>query len=60
MAAAALEELNRLGVSVKLDTVARVRFNATRIPSRDMRLMIERHGDLVEAYLVEREQKSNR
>ena len=40
-AASALEELNRLGVNVSLDTVGRVHFNATRIPLRDARLMIE-------------------
>jgi hypothetical protein len=59
LAASALEELNRLGVNVSLDTVGRVHFNATRIPSRDARLMIEKHADLIETYLVERAKRES-
>jgi hypothetical protein len=54
LAAAALEELNRLGVTVGLDKAGRAHFHATRIiPPPAARLTIERQGDLIEAYLVE-------
>jgi hypothetical protein len=47
-----LDELSKAGVSVKLKD-GRAHFNAAKIPSRDARLMIEKHGDLIEAYLNE-------
>jgi hypothetical protein len=53
-AATAIEQLSKLGVSATLDKLGRAHFNATKIPSRDARLMIERHADLIESYLVER------
>ena len=54
LAASALEGLNRLGVNVALDKAGKAYFHATRIPSPTARLTIERQGDLIEAYLVER------
>ena len=45
MAASALEELNRLGVTVGLDKAGKAHFPSVRIPLRDARLTIERHGD---------------
>ena len=54
MAASALEELSRLGVTVELDKAGKAHFHATRIPPPAARLTIERQGDLIEAYLIER------
>ena len=54
LAASALEELNRLSVAVTLDGAGKAHFHATRIPSPAARLMIERQGDLIETYLIER------
>jgi hypothetical protein len=54
LAEAALEELSRLGVTVELDQAGNAHFRSVRIPSHDARLIIERHGDLIEAYLIER------
>jgi hypothetical protein len=54
LAEAALEELGRLGVVVTLDEEGKARFRATYTPSRAARFAIERHGDLIEAYLRER------
>jgi hypothetical protein len=51
LAAAALEELGRLGVTADLDKAGRAHFRAAGISSRDARLVIERYGDLVEAFL---------
>jgi hypothetical protein len=51
LAASALEELNRLAVTVKLDTA---RFRSVKIPPPAARLTIERQGDLIEAYLIGR------
>jgi hypothetical protein len=48
------EELNRLGVTVELDKAGKAHFHATRIPRPAARLTIERQGDLIEAYLIER------
>ena len=53
-AQAALEELNRLGVAVELDKAGKAHFRTTRILPPAARLMIERQGDLIEAYLIER------
>ena len=50
MAMSALEALKRLGVNVSLDKAGRAHFRRVRIPSRDARLLIERHG---ETYLNE-------
>jgi hypothetical protein len=54
LAEAALEELGRFGVAVTLDKTGRAHFRAANNPSRVARLAIERHGDLIEAYLRER------
>jgi hypothetical protein len=54
LAEAALAELGRLGVAATLDKSGRAHFHAAGIPSRDARLIIETHADLVEAYLAER------
>ena len=54
MAMSALEELSRLGVAVEVDRAGRARFRSVRIPPPTARLMIERQGDLIEAYLRER------
>jgi hypothetical protein len=54
LAEAALEELGRFGVAVTLDKTGRAHFRPTYSPSRAARLAIERHGDLIEAYLIER------
>jgi hypothetical protein len=53
LAEAALEELGRLGVTVTLDKTGRAHFRATKVPPPTARLAIERHGDLIEAYLIE-------
>ena len=53
LAATALAELNRLGVTVELDNAGRARFRSVRVPPPAARLAIERHGDLIEAYLRE-------
>jgi hypothetical protein len=54
LAEAALEELGRLGVVATLDKTGRAHFRAAYSPSRVARLAIERHGDLIEAYLLDR------
>ena len=54
LAEAAIEELGRLGVAVTLDKTGRAHFRAAYSPSRTVRPAIERHGDLIEAYLRER------
>ena len=54
MALPALEELNPFGVTVELDKAGKAHFHATRIPPPAARLTIERQGDLIEAYLIER------
>jgi hypothetical protein len=41
-------------VEVKLGESGRAHFGATHSPSRVARLAIERHGDLIEAYLLDR------
>jgi hypothetical protein len=53
LAASALAELDRLGVAVTLET-GRARFRGAGLASSDVRRMIERHGDLIEAFLVDR------
>jgi hypothetical protein len=53
-AVSALEELGKLGVTVELDKAGKAHFHATRIPPSAARLTIERQGDLIEAYLIER------
>jgi hypothetical protein len=53
-AATALEELNRLGVGVEVDKAGKVHFRSVRVPPPAARLTIERQGDLIEAYLIER------
>jgi hypothetical protein len=54
LAATALAELNRPGVTVELDKAGKAHFRSVRIPPPAARLMIERQGDLIEAYLIER------
>jgi hypothetical protein len=54
LAEAALEELGRFGVAVTLDKTGRAHFRPTRMLPPAARLAIERHGDLIEAYLAER------
>jgi hypothetical protein len=49
LAEAALEELGRSGIAVTLDENRRAHFRPTHSSSRTARLMIERHGDLIEA-----------
>jgi hypothetical protein len=55
LAESVLEHLNRSDVVVTLDDEGKARFRSFRILSRDTRLMIERHGDLIEAYLTDRQ-----
>jgi hypothetical protein len=50
----ALEELKRLGVDVALDKAGKAHFRSVTVPPPAARLTIERQGDLIEAYLVER------
>lgn len=54
LAEAALEELGQFDVVVTLDQAGKARFRVTRILPPAARLAIERHSDLIEAYLVER------
>jgi hypothetical protein len=54
LAETALAELEGFGVVVTLDKVGRARFRATCSPSRTAKLMIARHGDLIQAYLIDR------
>ena len=49
-----LDDLSRSGVVVTLDKSGRAHFRSTYTPSRDARRMIERHGDLIESFLLER------
>jgi hypothetical protein len=53
-AEAAIEELQRAGVTVSLDDEGRVRFRSARIPPLAVRMIIERMGDVIEALLRER------
>jgi hypothetical protein len=58
LATSAIEELNRLGVAVTLDTDAqggsiRARFRSAKAMSSAARRMIELHGDLIEAHLIQ-------
>jgi hypothetical protein len=50
----ALEDLGRFGVVVTPDEEGKARFRATRAIPPAAKLAIERHGDLIEAYLIER------
>jgi hypothetical protein len=55
LAEAALEEFGRFGVVVTLDKTGRVHFRSDRrIPPPAAKLAIARHGDLIEAQLIER------
>jgi hypothetical protein len=54
LAETALEDLGRLGVVVKLDQAGKAHFRATRALPPAAKLAVERHGDLIEAYLSER------
>ena len=54
LAESVLEDLGKLGVAVTLDEAGKARFR----PPRGMALVgpvVERHGDLIEAYLREKE-----
>jgi hypothetical protein len=55
LAATTLTELNRLGVAVKIDEAGRAHFRAMRIIPLSARRMIERQGDLIEAFLLHEE-----
>jgi hypothetical protein len=57
LAEAALEDLGRFGVVVTLDEAGRARFRATKVLPPAAKLAIERHADLIEAYLRERSQR---
>ena len=52
LAEAALEELGRFGVVARLDKTGRAHFRATRVLPPAAKLAIERHGDLIEAYVL--------
>ena len=54
LAAAAVEELGKLGVTVTLSESGRAHFSGGRFAPPAARLTIERQGDLIEAYLIER------
>jgi hypothetical protein len=54
LAESMLEELGRAGVAVTLGDEGKARFRGAGIASREARLMIENHGDLIEAHLRER------
>jgi hypothetical protein len=53
-AATAIEELNKLGVTAELDKAGKAHFRSTRILPPAARLLIERQGDLIESFLIER------
>jgi hypothetical protein len=55
LAESALEELGRFGVVATLDDEGKARFHSTKpLPPAAMRTF-ETHGDLIEAYLREKE-----
>jgi hypothetical protein len=54
LAAAALEELGKLGVTVALGESGRTHFSGGRFAPPAAMRMIERQGDLIEAFLIER------
>jgi hypothetical protein len=54
LAEAVLEELGRLGVVATLDDEGRAHFRASKVLPPAARLAIERHGDLIQAHLIER------
>ena len=54
LAESVLDDLSRSSVVVTLDKSGRAHFRSTYTPSRDARRMIERHGDLIESFLLER------
>jgi hypothetical protein len=54
LAAAALEELGKLGVTVTLSESGRAHFSGGRFAPPAARLTIERQGDLIESCLIER------
>jgi hypothetical protein len=60
LAMSAIEQLNRLGVTVTLDTDAldgrsgiRARFRSVKAMPSTARRIVEIHGDLIEAHLIE-------
>jgi hypothetical protein len=54
LAAAALEELGKLGVTVTLSESGRAHLSGGRFAPPAAGLTIERKGNLIEAYLIER------
>lgn len=51
LAESVIDDLARAGVRVTLDKLGKAHFSSGRTPSRDARLAIERHGDLIESFL---------
>jgi hypothetical protein len=58
-AEAAIEELQRAGVTAALDDEGRVRFRSAWAPPLAVRMIIERMGDVIEALLIERRSRAN-
>jgi hypothetical protein len=59
LAESVLEDLGKLGIAVTLDEAGKARFRTPRgISSALVGPVVERHGDLIDAYL--REKESNR
>jgi hypothetical protein len=54
MAEAAIAKLNRFGATAVLDEADRAHLRSARILPSAARLTIERQGDLIEAYLIDR------
>ena len=60
LAESVLEDLGKLGIAVTLDETGRAHFRATRAIPPAAKLAIERHGDLIEPYLIERAPRLDR
>ena len=56
LAETVLEDLGKLGITVTLDDAGKARFRTPRgISPALVGPVIERHGDLIEAYLIDRD-----